>query len=104
MVIAYFLINDKARRSRVFEETFLLTDIIMNIALEMLFLTLNNIDINFTKWDFANNQAVKSLYKKERRVLTIKNVQASGLDDFIFKVQKYLVIGISKTSEKKIKK
>lgn len=47
IVIIFFLINDKADRSRFFKEIFLIADISMNIALIMLFFTLSNAEINF---------------------------------------------------------
>lgn len=47
IVITCFLINDKDEKSCFFEETFLLADISMNITFEMLFLTLNNAEVNF---------------------------------------------------------
>lgn len=46
MVITSFLIEDKEKISRFFEETFLLADTSMNIALGILFFTLSNVEIN----------------------------------------------------------
>ena len=40
--------EDEKKRSHFFEQTFLLTGISMNIALEMPSITLSNIEINFT--------------------------------------------------------
>ena len=48
IVIAFFLVEDKEGKLRFFEKTFLLANISMNIALEMLFLILSNIEIDFT--------------------------------------------------------
>lgn len=53
IVIASFIINDKDKNFRFFEETFLLADISMNITFEMFFLILKNIQINF------NNRKLK---------------------------------------------
>ena len=47
MVIASFLIEYKDKKSRFFEETFLLASFSINIVLKILFLTLSNIKINF---------------------------------------------------------
>ena len=47
MVIAGFSIQDKIGKIRFFEETFLLLDTSMEVVLGMLFLALNNTDIQF---------------------------------------------------------
>ena len=47
MIITFFFIKDKERRSCFFEETFLLDDIKIDVALEISFLLLNNVKINF---------------------------------------------------------
>lgn len=47
IVIAFFSTDDRVERSRFFEKTFLLADISIDIALGILFLTLNNVKINF---------------------------------------------------------
>lgn len=46
IVIASFLMEDKEVKSRFFEETFLMTDISIDIALGMPFLILNNLKID----------------------------------------------------------
>ena len=48
MVIAAFSVHDRARKVRFFEETFLLADISMDVALGMPFLTLSDADVRFT--------------------------------------------------------
>lgn len=48
MIIAFFLVGNKNKKSSFFEETFLLADISINITHKMLFPTLSNIEINFT--------------------------------------------------------
>lgn len=50
MVIALFSMEDKKRKSRFFEESFLLADISINIALDMPFLTLTNDEIEFISY------------------------------------------------------
>ena len=47
MVIAFFSVEDKERRSCFFGEIFLLADISMDIVLRMPFFILNNVEINF---------------------------------------------------------
>lgn len=47
MVIARFQISNKFDRIRFFQKTFLLIDSIVNIILEMIFLTFNNVNIVF---------------------------------------------------------
>lgn len=47
IVIASFLMEDKQKISRFFEETFLLADISMDIALNMPYFTMNNVEIDF---------------------------------------------------------
>lgn len=47
MIITVFLFDNKDRKSRFFEKTILLAEISINIAFEILFLTLSNIQINF---------------------------------------------------------
>ena len=48
MVIASCLLEDKEKRCRFFEETFLLADLSKDIALDMPFFTLNNLKTDFT--------------------------------------------------------
>lgn len=47
IMIALVQLDDKDRKSRFFEKTFLLADISLNIAFGMLFLILSNVKINF---------------------------------------------------------
>lgn len=51
MVITSFYIREKDRKSSFFEETFLLPDMNMNIAFEILFFTLSNVEVNFHNWE-----------------------------------------------------
>lgn len=45
MVLANFQINNKLRKSRFFQETFLVTNTSIEVILKILFLTLSNTDI-----------------------------------------------------------
>ena len=49
MVLASFQMEDKLRKARFFQETFLLADISREVVLSMLFLILNNTDIQFAE-------------------------------------------------------
>ncbi len=51
MVVSAFLVSDKDGRERFFEESFLLADIRPDIVLGMLFLTMNNADVDFQARD-----------------------------------------------------
>ncbi len=46
-----FLVSDKDERERFFEESLLLTDVRPDIVLEISFLTMSNVDINFQAQD-----------------------------------------------------
>lgn len=47
IVIIFFLLDDKADRPQFFEKTFLIVNINIDITLEILFLILNNVKIDF---------------------------------------------------------
>ena len=47
MVVAAFLVEDKAKQVRFFKETFLVPDVSPEVVLEMLFLTLSGADVDF---------------------------------------------------------
>ena len=49
MIIAGFQVEDKLGRARFFQESFLLAETSMEVVLGMLFLTLNNADIQFAE-------------------------------------------------------
>ena len=51
MVVTTFSISDKDGREKFFEESFLLAKIKPEIVLEMLFLTISNVDVNFQAWN-----------------------------------------------------
>lgn len=51
MVVFIFSILDKNGRERFFEESFLLVDVKPDVVLEMLFLTMSNINVDFQAWD-----------------------------------------------------
>lgn len=47
IIIVSFLLDKKNRKSRFFEEIFLLVECNIDLALEILFFTLSNVKINF---------------------------------------------------------
>ena len=50
MVVAAFLVENKANQVRFFKETFLVTNVSLEVVLGLLFLTLNSVDIDF--WEY----------------------------------------------------
>lgn len=49
-VITSFLVDNKNKKFRFFEESFLLIHISINITFEIFFLTLSNVKINLNNW------------------------------------------------------
>ena len=47
MVVAAFLLTDKANRVRFFEKTFLMANVSLEVVFGILFLTLRSVDIDF---------------------------------------------------------
>ena len=47
MVVSTFSMSDKDGKERFFEKSFLLANVKLDIVLRMLFLTINNVDIDF---------------------------------------------------------
>lgn len=73
IVIAFFLIDDKYGKSQFFDKTFLLAKISMNVALNMPFLTLSNIEINF-----IDRELKWSLYIITKALPTTKRMELIG--------------------------
>lgn len=67
IVIASFFVEDEQKRFCFFEETFLLADISMDVALRMPFLTLNNVEI-----DFVNHHCYWRIYTIAKALLTTR--------------------------------
>ena len=51
MVVSTFSVSDKDSKERFFKKSFLLAEVKPEIVLEMLFLTMNNADVNFQARD-----------------------------------------------------
>ena len=47
MVVSTFSVSDKDEKERFFKESFLLANVSPDIVLEILFLTMSNVNINF---------------------------------------------------------
>ena len=76
MVVAVFIVEDKANQVRFFEETFQVANVSLEIVLRMLFLTLSGVDVDFsgrelrwrtytTKEDLPTTRHIKLVGKKE---------------------------------------
>lgn len=78
VVIAFFSIENKKRRSHIFEEMFLLTNISMNIMLWMFFFTLSNIEI-----DFVGHHIYWRIYTIVKLVLTISQDELIEKKEFV---------------------
>ena len=51
IVVAVFLMVNKANQARFFEETFLVANVSLKIVFGMLFLTLSSADVDFSDWE-----------------------------------------------------
>ena len=70
MVIVFFSIKDEKRGSCFFKEIFLIANISIGVALEMFFLTLNNINI-----DFASCHLYYRIYIAAKMLLITSQVE-----------------------------
>ena len=78
MVIADFSLQDKLRKIRFFQETFLIADTRMEIVLGMLFLTLSNADI-----PFVERELVWKTYSAAEALPTTQRVEIIGKKEFV---------------------
>lgn len=53
MVIGFFKVDYKDRKFWFFKKTFLLANFSIDITLNMFFLTLSNVEVNFVSWDLS---------------------------------------------------
>ncbi len=83
MVVSTFSVSDKNSRERFFEESFLLANVKPDIVLEMSFLTMSNINIDFqaqdSQWRFyitrniiPTTKIVELIGKKEFAIATLE--------------------------------
>ncbi len=78
MVVSSFFVSDKDVRERFFEENFLLADVKPNIVLGMLFLTINNADV-----DFQARNLQERFYTTGNVLSTSKQVELIGNKEFV---------------------
>ena len=78
MVITAFLVNDQVEKIRFFKETFLVVNISPNVIFGMLFFTLNNANV-----DFSKKKLWEKFYTIEKAFFTIKQVKLIGKKEFI---------------------
>lgn len=76
--IAFFLMEDKDKRSQFFIKIFLLANFGINIDLVIFFLTLSNIKVNF-----VNQTLYKRLYTTIKAFLTMKQVELIRKKKFV---------------------
>lgn len=80
--------DDREKRSRLFEKIFLLADISMDIALSMSSLTLSNVKINFIGWHiYWQTYTVTKILLRTRQVELIEKKEfAADSEDEVFEV------------------
>ena len=77
IVVAAFLMTDKANRVKFFKKTFLIANVSPEIVLGMLFLTLNGVDI-----DFLGREFCWKTYTTKEALPTIRRVELVGKKEF----------------------
>ena len=77
IVVATFLITDKANRVRFFEETFLVANVSLEVILGMFFLTLSGADI-----DFLRRELRWRTYTTQEALPTTKRIELVGKKEF----------------------
>ncbi len=83
MVVSTFSVSDKDGRERFFEESFLLADVRPDIVLEMPFLTMINVDVDFQARNLQwGSYTTKEVLSTTRRVELIgkKEFAVAALD------------------------
>ncbi len=77
MVVSTFSMSDKDGKERFFEESFLLADVKPDIVLEIPFLTMSNIDVEFQAWNLQWRS-----YTTGDVLSTIKQFELIGKKEF----------------------
>ena len=77
MVVAAFLVVEKANQVQFFEETFLVANISMEVVLEMFFLTLNSADV-----DFSGQELRWKIYTTKKALPTTRRIELVGKERF----------------------
>ena len=78
MIIAAFLVVDKANRVRFFEKTFLMANISPEVVFVMPFLTLSSVNIDFSDWELRWRT-----YTTKEALPTSKCVELMGKKGFV---------------------
>ena len=78
MVVAAFLMKDKAKRVRFFENTFLVTNISPEVVFRMLFLTLSGANI-----DFSSQKLCWRTYTTKEALSTTRRIELVGNKEFV---------------------
>lgn len=87
IVLANFQVDDKYIRLQFFQETFLVTNISINVILRILFLTLSNTNIAFADWNL-----IWKSYTSTKTLLTTKQLQ-------IINWKKFVAVALDSTEE-----
>ena len=77
IVVTAFSVEDKANRVRFFEKTFLVANVSPEVVFGMLFLTLSNIDVDFSGWELRWR-----IYTTKEAVLTTKRIELVDKKEF----------------------
>ena len=77
MIVAAFLVENKANRVRFFEETFLVANVSPEVVLEMPFFTLSGADV-----DFLGRELRWRIYTTKEALLTTRRVKLVGKKEF----------------------
>ena len=78
IVVAAFTMIDKANWVKFFEETFLVANISPEVVLGMLFLTLSNVDVDFSGWELR-----WKTYTTKKALPTTKRVKLVDKKEFV---------------------
>ncbi len=62
MIVFIFFLLNKDGRERIFDESFLLADIKLDVVLGMPFLTISNADVDFQAWDLNRDPTPLDTY------------------------------------------
>lgn len=69
IVISFFLVDDKDKKSQFFKESFILTAISMDTSFGMIFLTLSNIEVNFNNVSLSRGHtSLEKPYLPQKRL------------------------------------
>ena len=77
IVVAAFLVVDKANQVRFFEETFLMANVSSKVVFGMPFLTLSNANV-----DFSNRELRWRIYTTKKVLSTTRHVELMGKEEF----------------------